>query len=84
MIAVKLDDHGNVMSASAVSGPRLLIPHAAANAQKWKFEPNQQKKAVNVYDFHIDAGTCHDSKRSLFLLRHKNFASIKGCENLLG
>lgn len=84
VIAVKLDSRGDVVSASAVSGPEKLIPIAVENAKKWKFEPNRQKKAVIVYDFDIDAGTCHDKTRSLFLLKHRNFASIKSCENLVG
>ena len=84
VVAVKLDERGDVASASAVSGPSKLITYAVANAQKWKFEPNRQRKAVIVYEFHIDAGTCHDSTRSLFLLKHNNFASIKSCENPVG
>lgn len=32
------------------------------------------KKGLIVYDFDIDEGTCHDSTRGLFLLKHNNLA----------
>lgn len=84
VIAVTLDDNGNVVAAAGISGPHHLIKPTAANATKWKFKPNRQKRAVIVYDFDIDDGHCHDRTRSLFLLKHRNFASIKTCEVMVG
>jgi outer membrane biosynthesis protein TonB len=77
-----LDDDGRVASASAISGPRLLIPHVLANAKKWLFHPNDRKSAVIVYDFRIDQGVCHDALNSLFLLVHYNFATITSCQGV--
>ena len=56
VIAATLDDGGSVASASAISGPRALIGDAIANAKKWKFKPNHQKRVVIVYDFEIGGG----------------------------
>jgi hypothetical protein len=84
VIAVRLDGEGKVVGASGIAGPHQLIPDAIANAKKWRFAPNRQRQAVIVYDFDIDDGVCHDRSRSLFLLRHKNFVSIKSCENVVG
>jgi len=83
VVDVRLDDGGVPVSASALTGPELLIPHATANATKWRFRPNRQARAIIVYDFSIDSGACHDRSRSLFLLKHPNFAQIKSCSNVI-
>lgn len=83
VVDVALDGNGVPVSAAALIGPELLIPHATANAKKWRFKPNLQRRAIIVYEFSIDPGVCHDSKRSLFVLRYDNFAQIRSCESVL-
>jgi len=80
VVDLRLDDKGVPVSASALTGPKLLIPYATANAKQWRFEPNAQRRAIVVYDFSIGGGACHDPSRSLFLLRRPNFAEIKSCD----
>jgi len=71
------------VSASALTGPALLIPYATANAKEWRFKPNRQRRAIIVYEFSIGGGACHQSRRSLFLLRRDNFAQIKSCDDVI-
>jgi TonB family protein len=79
VVKVSLDNDGRVLTASAVSGAKALIPDTLANARKWTFKPNPHKSAVIVYEFKIDEGACHDDSHSLFRLVHFNFASITAC-----
>jgi len=79
VVEVKLDDKGNVVSASALSGPKPLIADSVSNAKKWKFKANFRKAAIIVYEFRLDDGACHDASHSLFLLRYPNFATITAC-----
>jgi hypothetical protein len=83
VVDVKLDDEGTPMTASALTGPELLVSAATTNATKWRFKPNAQRRAIIVYDFSIDSGACHDRSRSLFLLKHPNFAKIESCMNVI-
>ncbi len=53
VVKVNLDDAGKVVSATALSGARLLIPDSVANAQKWRFQPNNHKVAMVVYEFRL-------------------------------
>jgi len=82
IVDLALADDGSVASATALSGAKILVGPTVENAKKWKFRPNAQKRVILVYDFHVDAGGCHDGTRSLFLLRHMNFVSIVGCSNV--
>ena len=75
----KLDEKGNVVAASAISGPKPSIADCLSNAKKWKFQPNSHHAAIIVYEFRLDGGACHDDSHSLFRLVHENFASIKAC-----
>src|SRR6202035_1988469 len=43
VVQVKLDDKGNVLSARAISGSKLLVPDSLANVRKWRFQPNSNK-----------------------------------------
>src|SRR3954470_6105659 len=79
-----LDDKGAVVGTSAISGPKPLIPDCLANLKKWRFKPNAQKVAIVVYEFKLDEGACHDPSRSLFVLRHSNFATITACTPVIG
>lgn len=81
VVRVKLDDAGKVVSTTAVSGSKLLIPDTLANAKDWQFQPNAAKSAVIIYEFEIK-GRCEDkdSRRDhLFVFRKPNIASITAC-----
>jgi Gram-negative bacterial TonB protein C-terminal len=84
VVMAKLDDKGNVVSTSAITGPKTLIPDCLSNAKKWKFQPNPHKSAVIVYEFRLADGACHDASHSLFQLLHRNFASITACSSVIG
>ena len=80
VIRATLDDNGNVVDVSALSGSKGLIPDCLANSKKWKFLPKVEKIVIIVYVFRIDEGECHDGSRSLFLLMpYSNFATITAC-----
>lgn len=79
VVQVALNGDGSVVQASAVSGSKILIPYCLDNARQWKFVANRERRAVIVYDFEIDSGACHERQRSVFLLKHQNFASIVAC-----
>ena len=83
VVNVQLDEKGNVAAASAIAGPRPLIPDCLSNVKKWKFKPNLSKRAVIVYEFRLDDGACHDASHSLFRLIHPNFASITACSPVI-
>ncbi len=83
VVRVHLGPEGDVLSAFALSGPRLLTAAATENVKKWRFKAVRQRTAIVVYDFNIGSGTCHDRSRSLFQLRHWNYASIMSCENVI-
>ena len=79
VVEVKLDDHGNVVSAKAISGSKMLIPDTVANVRKWRFQPNSKKTAVIVYEFHLIEGRCGAGKNGLFALREPNLATVTTC-----
>jgi TonB family protein len=76
VVKVKLDDHGKVTHATAISGQELLIQSAVANAKKWQFEPNSRNVLVLVYNFREAAGLCH---RGAFVFEPPNFITITAC-----
>jgi outer membrane biosynthesis protein TonB len=47
VVIVEVDDQGNVVKASAVSGPKVLRAAAEAALLKWRFKPAVQN-GVNV------------------------------------
>lgn len=79
VVKADLDGKGNVVGASALSGPTPLISDCLSNVKKWKFKPRSQKSAVVVYEFKLDDGACHDASHSLFRLVYQNFATITAC-----
>jgi len=83
VIRAGLDEKGNVVSATPISGSKALIPDCLSNAKKWKFKPNAHNSIVIVYEFRFEDGACHDRSHSLFLLRHPNFASITTCNPVI-
>lgn len=80
MVQVKLDRDGNVVSARAVSGSKMLIPDAVANVRKWRFHPNSNETAVVIYEFHLVEGRCGMGRDGLFVLREPNVATVTTCE----
>jgi TonB family protein len=83
VVWVTLDDDGRVTAATAVSGPKVLVESAVANARTWRFHPNPRHSAVIVYDFSINEGACHNALKSLFLLKHPNLATITTCSGVI-
>lgn len=77
-IRVQFDDQGKVISASAISGPRALIPLTVANVKEWRFKPNASKTAVIVYKFTIIEGECA-SLDHMFVFQPPNLANVIAC-----
>lgn len=75
VVRVRLDDHGEVLNAVAISGSDILIPDCLANVKKWRFRPNAQNAAVIVYNFRMIAGTSV-SEISQFSFQRPNLATI--------
>ncbi len=79
VIRAKLDGKGNVVDASALAGPKPLLPDCLANIRKWRFQPNPRQAVVIVYDFRLADGICNGGTQSFFQLLYPNFASITSC-----
>ncbi|MGB6402349.1 MAG: energy transducer TonB [Candidatus Sulfotelmatobacter sp.] len=79
VVEVKLDKDGYVVSASAISGSKMLIPDTLSNVRKWRFHPNSQKTAVVIYEFHLVEGKCNAGRTGLFVLRGPNVATVTTC-----
>lgn len=79
VVQVKLDDNGKVVSASAISGSKMLIPDTLANVRKWRFHPISNKTAVIIYDFHFVEGKCSLGRNGSFVFRQPNVATITTC-----
>jgi TonB family protein len=77
VVRTKLDDSGNVDSATALSGAELLIPECLDNAKKWRFRPNPKKAAVIVYNFELSPALKPGC--SSFVVEPPNFATITTC-----
>jgi hypothetical protein len=78
---VTLDDDGNILDVSALSGRKLLIPDCLANLRKWKFQimSSGERTAIIVFDFEIKEGQCHDASRSLFQRFYSNLVFVTAC-----
>jgi TonB family protein len=76
VVRLKLDDHGRVTLATAVSGHEHLIQGAVENAKKWQFEPNSRKAAVLVYNFRMASGLCNST---FFNFQPPDFITVIGC-----
>jgi TonB family protein len=77
VIRVRLGKSGAVTDAVALSGSDLLMPASAANAKKWRFQPNAQATAIIVYNFRTPQVAC---KSSFSMLQAPNFVTIIGCD----
>lgn len=78
VVSVELNDKGQVVNATAISGAESLVPDCLANARKWRFRPNARKAAVIVYRFSL-VDWITKSGCSHFMLEPPNFATITGC-----
>jgi hypothetical protein len=82
VVSGKLDDHGKVVEAEALSGSDFLVPQSVDNAKKWVFKPNSHRAVIIVYNYRI-MGTCRtNTEIAQFRFRPPNFASITGCQKL--
>jgi hypothetical protein len=83
VIRAMLDDQGNVLEASPISGAELLISSAVTNAKKWRFESNSKRAAILVYDFRIE-GVCRDNTEPGQSIYHPpNFTTIRTCAKIV-
>jgi hypothetical protein len=75
VILLKLDDDGRVLTSTALSGARALVPDCISNSKRWRFPPGSRRSAILIYLFRIE-GVCHLPCRSQFLFRPPNLATI--------
>jgi TonB family protein len=78
IVRVKLEDHGNVTDAAALSGHELLVRAVLPNVKTWIFKPNAKKTAIVIYNFTMLRGRC-EGYASLFVLQGKNVATVLTC-----
>jgi len=81
-VRVTLDAEGIVKSATAISGPKLLIQDSIENAKKWQFKAGSGRAAVIIYHFKIE-GLCNLPCRSQFSFWPPNLAVITMGEAVL-
>jgi hypothetical protein len=78
VVKVGLNDRGQVVNATVLSGNFILRAVSVENAKKWVFGPPAKKTAIIVYNYKIFEGRCnHDS--TLFVLQGNNIASVMTC-----
>jgi TonB family protein len=75
VVRATLDSEGKVVSATAISGAKSLIPDCLSNAKKWLFQPIPEKTVVIVYHFKIE-GLCNLPCPSQFIFSPPNLATI--------
>lgn len=75
VVALDLDELGKVKDASALSGPKLLIPAVLRNAKELSFQPRSDGRALMVYLFRLE-GICPENCTSAFTLSPPNLAVI--------
>lgn len=75
VVRVKVDSDGKVVSAAAISGPKLLIDDTLSNARTWHFQPKKSRDVVIVYNFKIE-GICKGTCASSFIFSPPNLATI--------
>jgi len=78
VVQAKLDDKGDVVEVSALSGPETLIPASLENAKKWRFRPNPKRTVILVYNFRVTSALSK-SGCSHFEAYPPNFATITTC-----
>ena len=76
VVKARTDGRGNVVSAVAISGHKLLIPHCLENIKKWRFNTNANGVVV-IYDFAETTMGCALPLCSGFQLRRPNIALIR-------
>jgi TonB family protein len=78
VVRAKLDEKGEVVAVTALSGADAFVPACLDNAKKWRFKPNSKKEVIIVYNFRI---TTSKSKPgcSRFRVNPPNFATITAC-----
>jgi len=74
VVQTKLDDSGQVIDATALSGHKMLVSAAVDNPKKWRFSQNGQNTAIVVYDFRIHDPCDHYVS---FVLKGSNHAIIR-------
>ena len=75
VVLVDVDESGLVRSASAISGPRALIPETIENAKKWRFSRTARGSAVIVYLFQFK-GICEQGCPANFEFYPPNIAIV--------
>jgi hypothetical protein len=86
VVRAKFDEQGKVISAFAVSGPRVLVGPSVENIKKWRFRPNPESPAnvvVIIYDFRIEGYCVTSPCPSLFTFRPRNTARITKGRSLI-
>lgn len=83
VLELTLDDKGSVTHVTPLRGPKSLVTEASANAKKWAFRPNADRRTYLVYEFSRDSGACRQPIGSVFMLRYPNFASILHCTQMV-
>ena len=81
-VRVRLDEHGKVSDAVAISGLPLLASPSVENVKKWLFKPNASKTALIIYNYKILDGRCNRDS-SLFILQGANVATVLACPPLV-
>ncbi len=77
VVEAKLDDKGNVIDATALSGNEILITACLGNIKKWHFHSNPKKTVVVVFNFRITRAqtkTCNH-----FDLQPRNLVTVTTC-----
>jgi TonB family protein len=75
VVRMTLGEDGRVLDSGAISGPEKLVAECIANSKKWRFQPNQGRAAVIVYQFKLE-GLCLSGCPSRTTFWPPNFVTI--------
>jgi hypothetical protein len=79
VVKADLDGQGNVVTATAIAGPRLLVPVCLDNIKTWQFSQasnRQSDSVVILYDFRLQGYCLALPCDSTFTFRPRNIAQI--------
>jgi hypothetical protein len=79
VVRASLNDSGGVVSATAISGHKLLIPVCLGNIKLWRFKPNAAKVAIVIYRFDFFEQFCAKGAKQKFVFSPPNIATVTGC-----
>jgi Gram-negative bacterial TonB protein C-terminal len=76
VVRVSLDDKGSVTDATALSGPKFLIPASIDSAKASQYKRNPERAVIMVYRY-VFSAPAREPNHDLVVLYRPNFVTIR-------